>query len=168
MKNNYVVMGDYVIIELLTKTVPKYTVIDIEDLPRAKEISGRWYAQYRHDKGVYYVAGGIGEGYKKVLLHRWLTDCPKGMTVDHKNHDTLDNRRQSNLRVVTNQQNTFNKKGARSDSTTGVRGVSWVKKDNSYRARIKYKGKVVYEKYFKDLEDASVAIEKERAKYEQG
>ncbi len=38
---------------------------------------------------------------KKVYLHRFLTNCPPGFQVDHKNHQTLDCRT-LNLEVVTN------------------------------------------------------------------
>lgn len=41
---------------------------------------------------------------KKVYLHRWLTNCPPGFHVDHKNHQTLDCR-VTNLEVVDHLEN---------------------------------------------------------------
>jgi hypothetical protein len=49
--------------------------------------------------------------------------APKGMSIDHINHNTLDNRK-ANLRIVTHQQNNTNRNGAYSTSKTGIRGVS--------------------------------------------
>lgn len=41
---------------------------------------------------------------KKVYLHRFLTDCPAGFQVDHKNHQTLDCR-MANLEIITHREN---------------------------------------------------------------
>ena len=43
-------------------------------------------------------------GGKKVYLHRFLTNCPAGFHVDHKNHQTLDCR-MLNLEVITHTEN---------------------------------------------------------------
>lgn len=45
---------------------------------------------------------------KILLLHRFITNCPDGMMVDHINHDRRDNRR-SNLRICTAKVNCNNK-----------------------------------------------------------
>lgn len=41
---------------------------------------------------------------KKLYLHRFLTNCPPDLHVDHKNHQTLDCR-MVNLEMVTAQEN---------------------------------------------------------------
>lgn len=60
---------------------------------------------------------------KTVYMHRLIMGAQKGETVDHINHDTVDNRR-LNLRLLSNAENAQNRKGAyRSKNSTGVRGV---------------------------------------------
>lgn len=56
---------------------------------------------------------------KGRILGRLLLDPPKGLYVDHINHDGRDNRRE-NLRIVTASQNNSN---SRTESITGYRGV---------------------------------------------
>jgi hypothetical protein len=76
-------------------------------------------------------------------MHRLLTRAPDGLVVDHINHDPLDNRR-ANLRVVTQQHNTQNRKGANRNNHIGVRGVgTWKSSDGRlrYQARVYVDGK---------------------------
>lgn len=87
-----------------------------------EEIVGRyrWYA-IQNMMGGYYVSTRA-EG-TTIYLHRLITHAPKGVYVDHINHDTLDNRR-ANLRLCTNRQNNENRAGAYKNSQSGIRGVS--------------------------------------------
>lgn len=88
-------------------------LIDASDVPQVS--SHRWHTVHVGG-GRYYIRGD------KRYLHRFLTDAPRGMDVDHINGDRLDNRR-TNLRIVSHRHNMENRKGANSNSTTGVRGV---------------------------------------------
>jgi hypothetical protein len=54
--------------------------------------------------------------------------------IDHENGNPFDNVI-SNLRLASQSQNNFNQK-LRSDNTTGVKGVGYLKSINGYRARI--------------------------------
>ena len=82
-------------------TQGKYAIVD-EDMYK-------WLSQYRWHlttQGNRHYACGIVGG-KKVYMHRLIMNAPKGMQVDHINHNTLDNRR-FNLRICTCKQNIHN------------------------------------------------------------
>jgi len=87
----------------------------------------------------------------REYLHRIL--CPGiGDIVDHANGNTMDNRK-SNLRRCSYAQNVQNRritKGCRS----GYKGVSYFKRDNLYRARIRYNKKEIILGYRKTPEEA--------------
>lgn len=74
-----------------------YAVIDDADLALVNQF--RWYL--RESTRTKY-ACRIGDG---IAMHRIILPLPKGLCVDHINHDGLDNRR-ANLRAATKQQNT--------------------------------------------------------------
>ena len=61
----------------------------------------------------------------RIILGLDIGDKRQG---DHRNHNTLDNRR-DNLRIVTHQQNGFNRKSAK--------GYTWIERVHKYRAQIK-------------------------------
>ena len=84
--------------------------------------------------------------------------------VDHINHITTDNRKQ-NLRITYQFQNQQNRKGPNAQTTTGVLGVSWDKQRGRFQAQIQHKHVVVYRKFFRSLEEASVAITQARAEF---
>lgn len=83
------------------------------------------------------------------LLHRYIMQPSKGMTVDHINHNPLDNRR-CNLRVCTQFQNNQNQR----HNTSGKVGVSYCKRDKLWVAHIKVNGKMINLGWFKDFDKA--------------
>lgn len=69
------------------------------------------FKQYGH---LSWYLGDTGYAMRKpngviVRLHRFVTEAPEGMVVDHLNGDKLDNRR-SNLRITTQAINAANRK----------------------------------------------------------
>jgi len=57
---------------------------------------------------------------KHVKIHRFITNAPTGMVVDHINHDKSDNRK-ANLRVCTHTENVRNMQTRK--QLNGIKGV---------------------------------------------
>jgi hypothetical protein len=70
-------------------------------------------------------------------MHRLL--IPGTHEVDHKNGDGLDNRRSTNLRPATHQQNNANRAKARGSSR--FKGVSWDRPSRRWYASIRGEGR---------------------------
>lgn len=77
--------------------------------------------------------------------------------VDHINGDRKDNRL-CNLRLATRQQQQFNRKTPR-NNTSGVKGVCWDKQANKWRAAIARGGKSYFVGHFTNIDDAKNAYE---------
>lgn len=114
--------------------------------------------------------GKFRYGEKVVYSHRlsfeWAHgEIPEGLQVDHRCHQR-NCVRPDHLRLVTHAQNHQNRRGADSDSATGVRGVHWEKSRRKYRAHVKLSGKTYYAGFFDTLEEAeAAAISKRRELY---
>lgn len=91
-----------------------------------------WYAHSNNATGIPYVRSTIRG--RTVYLHRFITDAPPSMKVDHRDTDTLNNQR-PNLRIATHSHNNLNRSFW---SVSGFKGVSFDK--GKYRARIQLNG----------------------------
>lgn len=94
-------------------------------------------------------------GKKLIRLHRFILNLtPKDGEIDHKNRNTLDNRK-CNLRFATRLQNTRNIKFKRKNKT-GYIGV--YKQEKRFKACLSYKNKTVHIKgSFKTAKEAAIA-----------
>jgi hypothetical protein len=117
-------------------TQGKVALIDDEDAERV--LAYKWSAWWDSRSKQWRVGRTTVSNGRKIMvyLHRFILSAPSGLQVDHKNMDSLDNRR-SNLRLATNAQNHCNRK-RQSDNTSGFKGVDWHK--NRFRAQIKHLG----------------------------
>ena len=79
----------------------------------------------------------ISSAGKLQYLHRAIMDLPEGQ-VDHKNRLKLDCRKE-NLRIASAQLNSINQ-GARVNSKTGIRGVTYCSKRNKWESHLCVKG----------------------------
>lgn len=146
------------------------TLVDADDYYSLSAY--RWYA--KKDRVGFYAARNYriakGKGSRSrgtVLMHRQilgLTD--PAIKGDHRNHDTLDNRR-SNIRACTNSENCRNK-GAHSNNKLGLKGVMYRYYSNrkkNFRAAIMVSGKRISLGYFLTAEEAGRAYDEASKKY---
>lgn len=106
------------------------------------------------------------------LMHREILKAPKGIDVDHINHNKLDNRKQ-NLRLCFRGQNLLNK-NKRSDSRLKYKGIMYVRPSKTmkdavrkkpYYASIRINGIRLGLGYFATQEDAARAYNAAAAKH---
>lgn len=112
----------------------KVTIIDDEDWPLVSQYTWSAFSSSGKRKPHWYATATTPrrEGRKAIRLHRILLNAPKGIQVDHRDSDGLNNRR-ANLRLCTHGQNQQNRKAVVSKS--GYKGVSRVHKKPHWNVR---------------------------------
>lgn len=105
-------------------------LVDQADFEHASQY--RWKAHRGSGRRQAWYASTLVGG-RRIYLHRHILQT-RAPVIDHRNGDGLDNRR-ANFRCCTHRSNARNHP-IRTDSTTGFKGVDYVKKLQKYRARI--------------------------------
>ena len=100
-------------------------IVDDEDYEMLTKFSQFWRLSGRY---VICVKNG-----KLVRMHRLIMNPSDDEIVDHKNGDTLDNRRE-NLRITNYSGNSRNARKTSSPTTSIYKGVSWCKRMNAWKA----------------------------------
>lgn len=105
-----------------------FTMVDDEDFEYLNQFN--WFAV--KSRNTYYAI----RRYKHttIRMHREILNTPSRMVTDHQDRNGLNNQRY-NLRVVTNQENLFNKK---------AKGYSFNKQKQKFTASIRINGKSIY------------------------
>jgi hypothetical protein len=107
-----------------------------------------------------YTWSNNGEGYMKarvrgtsrfVKMHQLVF----GKNPDHRNGDRSDNRRK-NLREASLDENNRNK-GINRNNTSGIKGVSYMKRLDKWRAEIMFNRKAIYLGIYKDM-DLAISV----------
>jgi hypothetical protein len=87
-----------------------------------------------------------------------IMNPPKDKIVDHRNGESLDNRKE-NLRIAEHWQNCCNKRINRKDKTSKYKGVGFNKRLKKWQANIHCKGKRIYLGLFENEVDAAKAYD---------
>lgn len=139
--------------------------IDAEDLPKIIERYSSISIRDRGNKWIYAI--GVerkkyrnGKANRNRLLHRFINNTPNHLQTDHINRNTLDNRK-SNLRSVTNAQNSQNY-GVSKKSKSGIRNVFWSKGLGKWRVMIQKDGKKHHFGYYDDINEAAKVAKQKR------
>jgi len=123
------------------------TLIDLDEIDLVKQY--KW-----HLAKTGYTATRIDKK-QIILLHKLIMNEDNGLVVDHINRNKLDNRK-CNLRYLNRYQHAMNM-SKKKNNTSGIVGVDWNKKQQKWRARIKYNGKYINLGSFNKIEDAKIA-----------
>jgi hypothetical protein len=117
---------------------------------RAGRVDHRGYTYVRHCRRLF-------------LLHRLIfLDCHGYLPgdVDHIDGDRSNNRI-ANLRAATRAQNLWNAK-RRADNTSGVKNVSWYRRDQKWQVQVRVGGRRTHFGFFDTLEEAAVVAHRAR------
>jgi len=161
---NKIIYQDEKIVKFLIES-PKYgnieVLIDVEDYNKIKNY--RWYAHLDKRTNSFYVRTHI-ERIILLSLHRVILNLtnPK-IKGDHKDHNTLDNRKQ-NLRVCTQSENLRNQK-LHKNNKSGYKGIRWRNKNKKWEAYIGLNHKYTHLGSYKNKLDAVLAYNQAAIKY---
>ena len=141
---------------LIPLTQGQNAIVDLEDFEWLNQWN--WFAMYSQKTETFYAVRN-----KNNLMHREILKSLHGEDSDHRNHDTLDNRKE-NLRRCTRSQNNCNQ-GPNSRSTSGYKGVTKCSKSAKWQAKIKVHRRIFHLGEFADAEDAARAYDAAAKKY---
>jgi hypothetical protein len=139
-------------VRYIALTRGKFAIVDAADF--------EWLSQH---KWYYCVTAGGAYAARRckgtnLLMHRVIMQTPKGMVVDHINHNGVDNRR-ANMRNCTTRQNVWNSKPEKG-GTSPYKGVCWSKAMRQWEATITVHGKRIYIGFFDDEIEAAHAYDR--------
>lgn len=117
-------------------TQGKVAIVDDDDYDRLAEY--KWYAHKNRTCNLYYAMRQVGTApnQKCIRMHRVVANAPDGVMVDHKDGDSLNNRK-ANLRLCTHGQNIANRRRKGKNKSSQYTGVTWRPDNRKWRAGIK-------------------------------
>lgn len=138
-------------IRFIPLTKGQVAIVDKEDYEWLSQY--KWHAVNNGEKFYAYRC----RNKRSLSMHRAIMNEPKGMLVDHKDGNGLNNRR-NNLRVCTTSQNHQNRR--RTFGSSRYKGVHWNKKGKKWAAAITDKGKYKFLGHFDDEAEAAKAYDR--------
>ncbi len=137
----------------------------VDDKDYATVTRYRWY-MVKSTKGVGHRYAQSFINGKSVMMHRLLLTAPKGLLVDHKDNNGLNNQRE-NIRLCSFTENNRNR-GACKCNSSGHKLITYRESRlKAWRASLKVFRKTVFDKSFSTLEEA-IQYRNERVSYFHG
>jgi len=138
--------------KLIPLSQGKFAIVDPEDFDELSQY--KWTAA-KSPNTFYAVRSDHG---RQIRMHRLITNAPKGLVVDHINHNGLDNRK-SNLRLCTRSENARNQR-PQTNRSSKYKGVCWHKNQKKWLARVYSNGVTYHLGSFKSQIAAAKAYDK--------
>lgn len=144
------------------RTIPltqgQFAIVDPEDYEWL--MRWKWCAIWSDRAKSFYAVRATSrrDGKQRLIrMHREVSGVPVGVEVDHKDRQTLNNRR-VNLRPASHTQNRWNIE-KQANNTSGFKGATWCKTKKRWRAVITVNGKKKALGQFSTPEEAGKAYE---------
>ena len=93
-----------------------------------------------------------------IYLHQEIIQVPKGMLIDHINHNPTDNRC-ANLRAATHSQNICHRRKRSDAKYSKYKGITWRKDIRKWVARVTFEKKGIHLGFFKNEIEAAKAYD---------
>jgi hypothetical protein len=141
----------------------EWTILDQQDYYRLSNF--KWYLRGQGKK--FYAIRSVKYGpgkTKESRMHREIMSAPAGLLVDHKDGNSLDNRRE-NLRLATHSQNACNSQINKTKSKSRFRGACLDKSNGRWFTTIRTNGKRLWFGYFDNEIEAAKAYDEAAKKY---
>ena len=133
-------------------THDEYAIVDDDDYHRLNQY--KWHLSYT---GYAIRSITLTKGVRgKELIHRKVINATENQAVDHINKNRLDNRK-SNLRIATQQQNTWNRSKTIKPTSSRFKGVCWRSHARKWQANIRISNRQVHLGYFAEESQAAKA-----------
>jgi len=141
----------------------KYAIVDPDDHERLSKYKWHTKAGNHTVYAVRHIYPKAGKR-KSIPMHREILKAPDALLVDHINLNGLDNRK-VNLRLATKVQNAQNMPKIKRKTSSKYKGVSYIKRDRIWQAKILFEGRCKNLGSFHDEIDAARAYDRAARKY---